>query len=184
MKPEKINYQTCAFKAAYINIHSLNQCSKGKKEIIRALKENNTPLRKFIKETLNTEKNESIIGDVFINFEKNKKPYEGDDFFDIIRFTFPKIKEQKISKFLQNLSDNQDKKSYKYMLEHKKEFIKELSEKTDFMTGFRDYDYRDSTEIIIGNGFQDGAKQLSKYLKGKEIVEDLKEHIAKLLTKK
>lgn len=181
MKTEKINYQTCAFKAAYINIHSLNQCSKGKKEIIQALKEYNSPLRKFIKETLNTKKIESIIGDVFINFERNQLPYEGNDLFHIVRFTFPKIKEQKISRFLRNLYDNQDKKPYKYMFELKDEFIKEISDKTDFKIGFRDYDYRDSTEIIIGNGFQDGAKQLSKYLKGKEIVEDLKEHIAKLL---
>ena len=76
----KSNYQQQKFGHAFIDIRSLNNFYKAS-PIIKALKEQNTPLRKFIKEVINTKKFEDNIGDCFIKF--NQKYYRTND-----RFTF------------------------------------------------------------------------------------------------
>lgn len=64
------------FGRAYIDMQSLNKYGQslyfanGRSKIITALKDRNTPLRKFIREVINTPKFEKEYGDVFISFNR------------------------------------------------------------------------------------------------------------------
>lgn len=132
------NYQQQTFSRAYLDMQSLNRYGYGKKLIIEALKEMETPLRKYLKNVVNTKDFEKDMGDCFISFNRQRHFGEGANLFDMIRIRFPK----------------RDK-------------IYNITEDTSFHAGFRDYD------------LQNGAEELAEYIKGEEIVKDLKKHIAK-----
>ena len=173
------NYQQQTFKQSYIDMRSLNSIYQNK-PIIRALKEQNTPLRKFIQEVINTEKFEKDMGDCFIKFSHERYPVEGLLFedVDILQFSFPKKIEQarkkmhdkteqmkpnpRYSEFANNAVKSQAKKMIPIHAE------KEGSFSVIFDDGSCcfDSDYPNPTH-----------KELSNYIKGSKIVEDLKKRI-------
>ena len=170
------NYENLNFKRAYINIQSLKKYGESayfknaRVHVVEALKDKNTPLKKFIKEVINSKQFESDVGDCFISFEKRTHFGEGEDLFDIIKFSFPKKQKQIKTRVIGLIENNKKTQA----LEHYKEIIaNNLAEKTTFYRGFRDYKSGSCWA-------QNGAFELSQYIKSGKIVEDLKEHIQKL----
>ena len=66
------NYQQQTFGRAYLDMQSLNRYRYGKKTIIKALKERETPLRKYLKTVVNTKDFEKDMGDCFISFNRQR----------------------------------------------------------------------------------------------------------------
>lgn len=178
LKSQSTAQRSCtnlSFKAAYLDLRSLQNYGKGKDKLVQALKDRNIPLRRFLNETLNNIETEKKLGDVFVGFERTRLPYEGEDFFDTSVFSFPKIKEKRLNQVMN--------KFYKFFTKDEdKNYLKEtIAKETDYLCAFRDYDYRNSAQTTIGSGFQNGTEQLVKYLGGNEIVENLKKHIELIL---
>ena len=167
------NYQQQTFGRAYLDMQSLNRYGYGKKTIIKALKERKTPLRKYLKTVVNTKDFEKDMGDCFISF--NRQRYFGEyGLFHTISFEFPKKWEQAIKHELDFFENGNWGKLKKEKFEPFKEMIiSDIANKTTCYAGFND----------IEELQQDGAEELAKYITGKEIVKDLKEHIAKFRTK-
>ncbi len=167
------NYQQQTFGRAYLDMQSLNRYRYGKKTIIKALKERETPLRKYLKTVVNTKDFEKDMGDCFISF--NRQRYFGEyGLFHTISFEFPKKREQAIKHELDFFENGNWGKLKKEKFEPFKEMIiSDIANKTTCYAGFNDIEELE----------QDGAEELAKYITGKEIVKDLKEHIAKFRTK-
>ena len=167
------NYQQQTFGRAYLDMQSLNRYRYGKKTIIKALKERETPLRKYLKTVVNTKDFEKDMGDCFISF--NRQRYFGEyGIFHTISFEFPKKREQAIKHELDFFENGNWGKLKKEKFEPFKEMIiSDIANKTTCYAGFNDIEELE----------QDGAEELAKYITGKEIVKDLKEHIAKYRTK-
>ena len=167
------NYTTTNFGSAYLDMRSLNRYGYGKKTIIKALKERKTPLRKYLKTVVNTKDFEKDMGDCFISF--NRQRYFGEyGLFHTISFEFPKKREQAIKHELDFFENGNWGKLKKEKFEPFKEMIiSDIANKTTCYAGFNDIEELE----------QDGAEELAKYITGKEIVKDLKEHIAKFRTK-
>lgn len=162
-------YQQQTFGRAYINMQSLSRYGYGKKKIIEALKEKNTPLREYIKTIINTKEFEKNIGDCFISFSHQRHLGEGGYRFDTIIFSFPQKQEQAKKRILDYYENSDCRKLKKEKFEpYKKCIANDAANKTIFYAGFSD------------NDVQDGSEELAKYILGKEIVKDLKKHIAKL----
>lgn len=161
------------FGRAYLDMQSLNRYGYGKKTIIKALKERETPLRKYLKTVVNTKDFEKDMGDCFISF--NRQRYFGEyGIFHTISFEFPKKREQAIKHELDFFENGNWGKLKKEKFEPFKEMIiSDIANKTTCYAGFNDIEELE----------QDGAEELAKYITGKEIVKDLKEHIAKFRTK-
>lgn len=182
----KNDYQNQTFKHLYIDMRSLNTIYQNK-PIIRALKEQNTPLRKFIKEVINTEKFEKDMGDCFIKLSHERYPVEGLTFvdMDIIKFLFPKKQEQarrELFNQLDNLEPNPRFEKYEekirvFMEKWERAFIAkqipDLAEKeSSFCTMFEDGD------CIFSSDYPNPThKELVNYIKSSKIVEDLKKRI-------
>ncbi|MCQ2754896.1 MAG: hypothetical protein MJ231_07620, partial [bacterium] len=142
--------------------------SYSKKTIIKALKEKETPLRKYLKNVVNTKEFEKDMGDCFISF--NRQRFFGEyGIFHIIMFEFPKKHEQ-ARKYMLDFYENGDWEKLK-----KEEFesFNDLANKTTYHAGFNDIEELE----------QDGAEKLAEYITGKEIVKDLEEHIKELQNK-
>ena len=78
------------FTKAYTDTHSLKNSSHNK-PIIEALKDENTPLNKFIKEVINTKEFENNNGDCFIRFSEKMIPLDGAAApVDTVEFSFAK----------------------------------------------------------------------------------------------
>ena len=169
------NYTTTNFGSAYLDMRSLNRYGYGKKTIIKALKERETPLRKYLKTVVNTKDFEKDMGDCFISF--NRQRFFGEyGIFHTISFEFPKKREQAIKHELDFFENGNWGKLKKEKFEPFKEMIiSDIANKTTCYAGFNDIE-----ELQLQ---QDGAEELAKYITGKEIVKDLKEHIAKFRTK-
>jgi hypothetical protein len=167
------NYQQQTFGRAYLDMQSLNRYRYGKKTIIKALKERETPLRKYLKTVVNTKDFEKDMGDCFISF--NRQRFFGEyGIFHTISFEFPKKREQAIKHELDFFENGNWGKLKKEKFEPFKEMIiSDIANKTTCYAGFNDIEELE----------QDGAEELAKYITGKEIVKDLKEHIAKFRTK-
>lgn len=165
------------FGRAYIDIKSLNKYgqspyfAKGRNKIVSALKEPNTPLRKFIREVINTPKFEKEYGNVYISFNRQKHFGEGKDLFDMVDFKFPKMQE-KARQSMVNFLNTHSEFTKNLKATDRAPYIQAAEKKTIHSVGFRDYSY-------FGFG-QDGAEELQKYLKSNEIVEDLQDHIKKI----
>ena len=156
------------FGRAYFDMRSLNRYGYGKKLIIEALKKKETPLRKYLKTVVNTKDFEKDTGDCFISFYRQRHFGEGGYRFDTICFSFPKKYEQ-ARKYILDFYENGDWGNLK---KEKFESFKECmandaANETTYHAGFSD------------NEVQDGAEELANYITGKEIVKDLKKHIAK-----
>lgn len=175
------------FGRAYINMQSINKYpnslyfQNGKQKIISALKERNTPLKEFINKVINSSEFENKFGDVFISFSRKRHFGEGEDLFDMVEFSFPKL-QQKARERMKKFLDNHNDWSKKLSTVDREEYLKGAEEDKIYHVGFRDYNYTKAGFFVIGDGgaSQDGAKELQKYLKSSEIVEDLKRHIEKL----
>ena len=169
------NYTTTNFGSAYLDMRSLNRYGYGKKTIIKALKERETPLRKYLKTVVNTKDFEKDMGDCFISF--NRQRFFGEyGIFHTIMFEFPKKHEQARKHMLDFYENGDWGKLKKEKFESFKECIaNDVANKTTYHAGFNDIE-----EFQLQ---QDGAEELAKYITGKEIVKDLKEHIAKFRTK-
>ena len=161
------------FGRAYLDMQSLNRYGYGKKTIIKALKERKTPLRKYLKTVVNTKDFEKDMGDCFISF--NRQRYFGEyGIFHSISFEFPKKREQAIKHELDFFENGNWGKLKREKFEPFKEMIiSDIANKTTCYAGFNDIEELE----------QDGAEELAKYITGKEIVKDLKEHIAKFRKK-
>ena len=175
------------FEKAYINMHTLNNYydiypaqffQNGRTHIINALKDKNTPLRKFISEVINTKEFENNMGDCYISFSRENRFGKAAGLFDIITFTFPKKQEQAIKhtfnmfKTVENL----------HKLERLKESIaNNLAKGTTFDAGFRDYIHKNPYTGTKSE--QNGAQKLAEYIQSSEIVEHLKMHIEKYKNK-
>ena len=165
----KNNYQQTTFGHTYIDIKSLNSVYKAS-PIIQALKEQNTPLRKFIKEIINTKHFEDNIGDCFIKL--SGKVYRTEHAFketDIIQFLFPKKQEQARKIMFHELENMKTGLKNKLLV---KELIPDLAaKKGSFSVEFEDgsptfcYDISPTHEKLVN------------YIKSNEIVEDLKKRI-------
>lgn len=169
------NYTTTNFGSAYLDMRSLNRYGYGKKTIIKALKERETPLRKYLKTVVNTKDFEKDMGDCFISF--NRQRFFGEyGLFHTISFEFPKKQEQARKHELDFFENGNWGKLKKEKFEPFKEMIiSDIANKTTCYAGFNDIE-----EFQLQ---QDGAEELAKYITGKEIVKDLKKHIAKFRTK-
>ena len=175
-----------SFGHAYIDMHSLNSIYRNK-PIIRALKEQNTPFRKFIKEVINTAKFEKYMGDCFIKFDRKKYPVEGETFadVDILQILFPQKQEQAKKELfyqLEHLEPNPrfakyEEKIRKIAEKSERDFIEKqiprLAEKeSSFCAMFNDgsctfdWDYPNPTH-----------EELVNYIKGSKIVKDLTRRI-------
>ena len=161
------------FGRAYFDMQSLNRYGYGKKTIIKALKEKETPLRKYLKTVVNTKDFEKDMGDCFVGF--NGQRFFGEyGIFHTIMFEFPKKHEQARKHMLDFYENGDLGKLKKEKFESFKECIaNDVANKTTYHAGFNDIEELE----------QDGAEELAKYITGKEIVKDLKEHIAKFRTK-
>ena len=165
MKIENINTSSHlpSFRTTYINMLSLHNYGithNDKKCIIKALKDKNTPLRKFISEVLNTKQFENDMGDCFISFNQKQ------DFLhlsDIIHFSFPK-KYQQAVKHTHNLFESDE---YQTIKSYKEEMASHIAEKTSFKARF----------IGFNIDKKRGAEKLAEYIKSSKIVEDLRKHI-------
>lgn len=163
MNAKNIPPQLPSFGSTYINMLSLHKYGTtqiDKKSIIKALKEKNTPLRKFISEVLNTKQFENDMGDCFITLNQKQ------DFLhlsDIIHFSFPK-KHQQALKHTHNLFETGE---YQPIKAYKEEMANYIAEKTSLKASF------------VGSHIdkKQGVEKLADYIKGSKIVEDLKKHI-------
>lgn len=165
------------FGRAYIDMKSLNKYGQslyfanGRSKIITALKDLNTPLRKFINEVINTPKFEKEYGDVFISFNRQKHFGEGEDLFDMVHFKFPKL-QKKAQESMANFLNRYNKWTKSLNATARKPYIEDAEKDTIYSAGFRD--------LACWAYSQDGAEELQKYLKSSEIVEHLSKHIKKL----
>ena len=161
------------FGRAYFDMQSLNRYGYGKRAIIKALKEKETPLRKYLKNVVNTKDFEKDMGDCFITF--NRQRFFGEyGIFHTISLEFPKKQEQAIKYELDFFENGNWGKLKKEKFEPFKEMIiSDIANKTTCYAGFNNIEELN----------QDGAEELAKYITGKEIVKDLKEHIVKFRTK-
>ena len=165
MKIENINTPSHLpnFGSTYINMSSLHNYGitrNDKNCIIKALKDKNTPLRKFISEVLNTKLFENDMGDCFITFKQKQ------DFLhlsDIIHFSFPK-KHQQAVKHTHNLFESNE---FQIIKSYKEEMTSHIAEKTSFKVRFIGYNIDKKR----------GAEKLAEYIKSSKIVEDLRNHI-------
>jgi hypothetical protein len=165
MKIENLNTPSNlpSFRGTYINMLSLHNygiTQNDKKCIIKALKEKNTPLRKFISEIINTKSFENDMGDCFISFNQ-KQDYL--HFSDMIHFSFPK-KHQQAVKHTHNLFESDEFKTIK---SYKEEMVSYIAEKTSLKTRF----------IGFNIDKKRGVEKLAEYIQSSKIVEDLKKHI-------
>lgn len=167
------NYQQQTFGHVYINMQSLNRYGYGKKTIIKALKEKETPLRKYLKNVVNTKDFEKDMGDCFISF--NRQRFLGEyGLFHTIIFEFPKKHEQARKHMLDFYENGDWGKLKKEKFESFKDYVaNDVANKTTYHAGFND----------IEELQQNGAEELAEYITGKEIVKDLKEHIKELQNK-
>ena len=131
------NYQQQTFGRAYLDMRSLNRYGYGKNIIIEALKERNTPLRRFIKEVINTKEFEKDMGDCFISCKRQRFFGEGGYGFHTINIRFPKrdkiyiangIKDDK--SFYTGFSQNEVQDGVEELAEYitGKEIVKDLKE--------------------------------------------------------
>ena len=164
------------FGYAYIDMRSLSTIHQNK-PIIKALKEQNTPLKKFINEVINTKEFENNMGDCFIKISHDRFPVEGLVFAetDIIQFLFPKkieqarkiltdeVEQTKLSKkeWVNNALKSQAKNLIPLQAEKEGSFCTMF----DDGNGMFDYEYEPT------------HKELADYIKSDKIVEDLKKHI-------
>lgn len=164
------------FGHAYIDMRSLNTIYQNK-PIIKALKEQNTPLRKFINEVINTKEFENNMGDCFIKISHDRFPVEGWTFSetDIIQFLFPKKIEQARKILIDEIEQTEfDSREYINMAlkSQAKNRLPSWAEKegsfcTMFNDGSRMFDY----------DYEPTHKELAEYMKSDEIVKDLKKRI-------
>ena len=164
------------FGHAYIDMRSLSTIHQNK-PIIKALKEQNTPLRKFINEVINTKEFENNMGDCFIKISHDRFPVEGLVFAetDIIQFLFPK----KIEQARKILTDEveQTKFSQKEWINNAlksqaKNLIQLQAEKEGaFCTMF------DDGSCMFDYDYEPTHKELAGYIKSDKIVKDLKKRI-------
>lgn len=164
------------FGYAYLDVRSLNTIYQNK-PIINALKEQNTSLRKFIKDVINTKIFENNMGDCLIKISHDRFPVEGLVFAetDIIQFLFPKKIEQarKIltdqveqTRFSQKETVNNALKS------QAKNLIPLQAEKEgSFCTMF------DDGSSMLDYEYDPTHKELADYIKSDKIVKDLKKRI-------
>ncbi len=165
------NCQRQTFTKAYIDTHSLKNSSHNK-PIIEALKDENTPLNKFIKEVINTKEFENNNGDCFIRFSEKMIPLDGAAApVDIVEFSFPKKIEQAKKELLKQAEQEPDELMKKVM----QRFVPTLAEKEGTFTKMFDdgsniYDFDYESDIPT-------HKELADYIKGDKIVEDLKKFL-------
>ncbi len=165
------NCQQQTFTKAYIDTHSLKNNSHNK-PIIEALKDENTPLNKFIKEVINTKEFENNNGDCFIRFSEKMIPLDGAAVpVDIVEFSFAKKIEQARKELFQKTEQEPDD-IMKFVM---KRLIPSLAEKAGTFTKMFDdgsniYDFDYDSDIPT-------HKELADYIKSDKIVEDLKEFI-------
>ena len=165
------NCQGQSFTKAYIDIHSLENRSHNR-PIINALEDENTPLKKFINEVINTKEFENNNGDCFIKFSEKMIPLDGAAApVDIVEFSFPKKIEQAKKELLQKTEQEPDD-MMKFVM---KRLIPSFAEKAGTFTKMFDdgsniYDFDYDSDIPT-------HKELADYIKSDKIVEDLKEFL-------